>query len=173
MISMGRRTFLLRAGLVLAGGRSGAASVDEAALAQAVGVLAKEKSATECCRAGAVTLKSPRFSALAAQGSNERSGQITTVIIGRSLGSIVTYESLCAHPEWRVNTFVTLGSPWPHFRKAPAESDWRFRARPQRIGRWFNIGDKSDVIALGDRFGRRVTDHLIDNGTRGATLCGI
>jgi len=46
LIAMGRRTFLLRVGLLLSG-RSGAATVDETALGEAVGVLAKEKSAAE------------------------------------------------------------------------------------------------------------------------------
>src|SRR5712691_6634309 len=35
----------------------------------------------------------------------------TRVLIGHSLGSVVAYECLCAHPEWDVRTFVTLGSP--------------------------------------------------------------
>ena len=48
MIAMGRRTFLLlAAGLLLSGSRSSAATVDESALGEAVGVLAKEKSAAE------------------------------------------------------------------------------------------------------------------------------
>jgi hypothetical protein len=33
------------------------------------------------------------------------------VIIGRSLGSVVAYEGLCARPEWPVRTLVRLGSP--------------------------------------------------------------
>ena len=35
----------------------------------------------------------------------------TRVLIGHSLGSVVAYECLCAHPEWTVNTLVTLASP--------------------------------------------------------------
>jgi hypothetical protein len=38
-------------------------------------------------------------------------GPDTRVLIGHSLGSVVAYESLCAHPYWPVRTLVTLGSP--------------------------------------------------------------
>jgi hypothetical protein len=48
VIAIGRRKFLLlAAGLLLSGSPSGAATVDESALGEAVGVLAKEKSAAE------------------------------------------------------------------------------------------------------------------------------
>ena len=33
------------------------------------------------------------------------------VMVGHSLGSVVAYEALCAHPEWPVRALVTLGSP--------------------------------------------------------------
>jgi pimeloyl-ACP methyl ester carboxylesterase len=35
----------------------------------------------------------------------------TEVVVAHSLGSVVAYEGLCAHPEWRVRGLVTLGSP--------------------------------------------------------------
>jgi hypothetical protein len=35
----------------------------------------------------------------------------TQVVVGHSLGSVVAYEALCAHPEWPVRGLVTLGSP--------------------------------------------------------------
>jgi len=35
----------------------------------------------------------------------------TRVLVGHSLGTVVAYEALCAHPEWPVTTLVTLGSP--------------------------------------------------------------
>jgi hypothetical protein len=48
----------------------------------------------------------------AACASIERTvGSDTTVIVAHSLGSVVAYEALCAHPEWPVRTFVTIGSP--------------------------------------------------------------
>ena len=38
-------------------------------------------------------------------------GEDTRVVVGHSLGSVVAYEALCAHPEWPVRALVTLGSP--------------------------------------------------------------
>ncbi len=35
----------------------------------------------------------------------------TRVLVGHSLGSVIAYEALCAHPEWPVTTLVTIGSP--------------------------------------------------------------
>lgn len=94
----------------------------------------------------------------------------TRVVIGHSLGSVVAYEALSAHPEWHIDTFVTLGSPlgipnvvfdalaptpvngvgmWPH------------------VSHWINIADKGDLVALvkalGPRFGP-VRDVLVYNG---------
>jgi len=43
---------------------------------------------------------------VAAEVSND-----TRVVVGHSLGSVVAYEALCAHPEWPVRALVTLGSP--------------------------------------------------------------
>ncbi|MFD8967973.1 hypothetical protein ACFV0C_23770 [Streptomyces sp. NPDC059568] len=33
------------------------------------------------------------------------------VIVAHSLGSVIAYEALCAHPDWPDLTLVTLGSP--------------------------------------------------------------
>jgi pimeloyl-ACP methyl ester carboxylesterase len=33
------------------------------------------------------------------------------VIVAHSLGSVVAYEALAAHPEWPIHTLITLGSP--------------------------------------------------------------
>jgi pimeloyl-ACP methyl ester carboxylesterase len=35
----------------------------------------------------------------------------TRLLIGHSLGSVVAYEALAAHPQWPVKAFVSLGSP--------------------------------------------------------------
>ena len=35
----------------------------------------------------------------------------TRIIVAHSLGTLVTYNALVAHPEWEIDTFVTLGSP--------------------------------------------------------------
>jgi hypothetical protein len=111
----------------------------------------------------------------AARASIERAiGSDTTVIVAHSLGSIVAYEALCAHPEWPVRTFVTIGSPlgisnliFKKLQPSPREGGGIW---PQGIEWWFNIADKGDVVALvkqlGRCFGPRVRDCLIDNGAK-------
>jgi len=99
-------------------------------------------------------------------------GPDTRVVVGHSLGSIVAYEALCAHPEWPVSVFVTLGSPlgirnliFDALDPAPVHGSGVW---PAGIKQWVNIADSGDVVALvkelGSCFGPRVTDHLVDNG---------
>jgi pimeloyl-ACP methyl ester carboxylesterase len=38
-------------------------------------------------------------------------GPDTRMLVGHSLGSVVAYEAMCAHPGWPVRALVTLGSP--------------------------------------------------------------
>ncbi|MFF0162353.1 hypothetical protein ACFYRY_33145 [Streptomyces sp. NPDC005263] len=96
----------------------------------------------------------------------------TRVLIGHSLGSVVAYEALCAHPEWAVHTLVTLGSPLgiPHVvfdRLTPRPQQGR-GTPPPSISRWLNIADLGDPVALekrlADRFGSGVQDELVHNG---------
>ena len=75
----------------------------------------------------------------------------TRVIIGHSLGSVVAYEALCAHPEWQIDTFVTLGSPLG----IPNVVFDALVPKPERgigmwphVARWVNIADKGDLVAL-------------------------
>jgi len=110
-----------------------------------------------------------------ALGSIERAiGPDTTVMIAHSLGSVVAYEALCAHPEWPVRTFVTIGSPlgisnliFDLLEPAPEAG---VGAWPGAISQWVNIADKGDVVALvkqlSTRFSPRVIDHLVDNGAK-------
>ncbi|WP_216590250.1 hypothetical protein [Streptomyces brasiliscabiei] len=83
-------------------------------------------------------------------------------ILAHSLGSVVTYEALCAEPELGdgVELLVTLGSPLgvPHVvfeRLDPLPRDKGIR--PPRVGAWVNIADVGDPVALppgrlGERF---------------------
>ncbi|AMV44290.1 hypothetical protein [Paraburkholderia caribensis] len=99
-------------------------------------------------------------------------GTDTTVVVAHSLGSVVAYEALCAHPEWSVKVFVTIGAPlgvsnliFERLEPPPAAG---VGAWPGNIERWINIADEGDVVALvkqlSTRFGPRVTDHLVSNG---------
>jgi hypothetical protein len=105
----------------------------------------------------------------------------TRVVVGHSLGSVVAYEALCAHPGWPVRALVTLGSPLgiPNLifdrlipQPAPAAAG---SARPRGVwpgeGRaWVNVVDAGDVVALvkdlRPLFGERVTCYLVHNGSR-------
>jgi hypothetical protein len=98
----------------------------------------------------------------------------TRVMVGHSLGSVVAYEVLCAHPEWPIRTLVTLGSPlgirnliFDRLEPAPQNG---IGAWPGSVERWINIADGGDIVALvkdlRPSFGEQVVDHLIYNGAR-------
>jgi hypothetical protein len=95
----------------------------------------------------------------------------TQVLVGHSLGSIVGYEAACAHPEWRLRAFVTLGSPlairnliFDRLRPPPVQD---LGVWPAGIRQWTNVADSGDIVALvkqlAPRFGA-VTDLIVDNG---------
>lgn len=97
----------------------------------------------------------------------------TRVLIGHSLGSIVAYECLCAHSNWPITTFVTLGSPLgiPHVifdRLDPRPTDG-VGAWPGSVKYWYNIADVTDIVALVKQlrahFDRRIIDESVNNGT--------
>lgn len=95
----------------------------------------------------------------------------TRIVVGHSLGSIVAWETLCAHPDLPVRTLLTLGSPLgvpallPRLDPPVAQ---RPGAWPGGLTRWVNIADARDVVALEKRlarvFGERVEDLPVENG---------
>ncbi|MCF3120150.1 hypothetical protein IPZ68_10580 [Streptomyces arenae] len=98
----------------------------------------------------------------------------TRVVVGHSLGSVVAYEFLCAHPGLPVRSLLTLGSPlgirhlvFDRLRAGERGSpgDW-----PGGIRHWTNIADEGDVVALvkdlRPLFGERVRGHLVHNGSQ-------
>ncbi|MER5636717.1 hypothetical protein ABT095_07175 [Kitasatospora sp. NPDC002227] len=78
------------------------------------------------------------------------------VVVAHSLGSVVAYETLHAFPELEVELLVTLGSPLglpALFRQLePGPLDGR-GARPAGVGRWVNIADAGDLVALPPELG--------------------
>ncbi|MEG4148315.1 PGAP1-like alpha/beta domain-containing protein [Microcoleus sp. Pol12B5] len=104
------------------------------------------------------------------QRVSEKVSTNTRVIIGHSLGSIVAYEALCEHPEWNVDTLVTLGSPLGIpgliFDSLTPKPENGTGAWPN-VKNWFNIADKGDIVALekelAPHFGD-VVDRLVYNG---------
>jgi len=101
-------------------------------------------------------------------------GPDTEVVVAHSLGSVVAYEGLCAHPEWRIKTLVTLGSPLAIRnvildRLHQVGRIWR-ATWPPSLTSWANIADRADFVSLEKRlrpvFGDGVTDTEISNGAR-------
>ncbi|MCX4750422.1 antibiotic ABC transporter ATP-binding protein [Kitasatospora sp. NBC_01287] len=97
----------------------------------------------------------------------------TRVVVAHSLGSVVAYEALWAHPEWRIDTLVTIGSPLGlrSVRKrldAPGEGH---PGLPPSVRRWVNVVADQDVIALAKRlkgrYGPAVEDFPVTNPLRG------
>jgi hypothetical protein len=121
----------------------------------------------------------------------EAVGPETRVVVAHSLGSVVAYEALAAHPQWPVTTLVTLGSPlgirnliFERLTPAPepfpvagaAPGRW-----PGSVRRWANIADTGDVVALakslGPLFGLppatpHVLDRVVDNGSHAHAVTG-
>lgn len=99
-------------------------------------------------------------------------GDDTRVIVAHSLGTLLSYMALCNHPQWRVHTFVTLGSPlaspmiFEHLDPPAIDGKGQW---PGSVERWVNVravGDKAAAVTLREKFGPRVEELLIDNGHR-------
>ncbi|MFG2502870.1 hypothetical protein ACGFSB_32270 [Streptomyces sp. NPDC048441] len=96
----------------------------------------------------------------------------TTTIVAHSLGSVVAYETLCAHPQWHDLTLITLGAPlavrglvFDRLHPPPQGETARW---PVPLKRWINIADHGDVVALvkelAPSFGSRIQDLTVNNG---------
>jgi hypothetical protein len=92
----------------------------------------------------------------------------TRALVAHSLGTVLSYMALGSHPQWQINTFVTLGSPLAQpmvgtlFDDAPPSF-------PKNVDRWVNVralNDKAAELPLAPVFGDRVEDVLVDNGHR-------
>lgn len=99
-------------------------------------------------------------------------GDDVRVVVAHSLGSIVAYHALAAHPQWTVD-LVTIGSPLgaPMVlgQLDPPAVDGKGQW-PGGVERWTNVAAVGDKAAtqprLAEVFGPRVEDHLVDNGHR-------
>jgi pimeloyl-ACP methyl ester carboxylesterase len=96
----------------------------------------------------------------------------TRVVVAHSLGSVLSYMALCNHPNWAVDTFVTLGSPLGSSMTRglldPAPVDGR-AVWPSSVRRWVNVravGDKAAAVGLTELFGPNVEEVMVDNGHR-------
>jgi hypothetical protein len=102
----------------------------------------------------------------------------TRVLVGHSLGSIVAYEVLCAHPEWPIRALVTLGAPlgvrnliFDRLVPAPIATNAGIPAGawPGVVGTWTNVADMGDIVALvkdlRPLFSQKVTCVIVNNGS--------
>ncbi|WP_426574499.1 hypothetical protein [Aquihabitans sp. McL0605] len=96
----------------------------------------------------------------------------TRVIVGHSLGSVVSYNALRRNPHWKVHTLVTLGSPLgqPMVTGQLDPPIGEGAGWPGSVQRWVNVaavGDRAaSVTALAEVYDERVEDVLVDNGHR-------
>ncbi|MGI9601354.1 MAG: hypothetical protein ACR2QE_05695 [Acidimicrobiales bacterium] len=92
----------------------------------------------------------------------------TRVVVAHSLGTVISYRTLCAHPEIELDTLVTLGSPLGSgfFVDDEPPGAW-----PGSVNRWVNVCAHGDQVAypsqVAKHFGDRVEEIEIDNGHRG------
>jgi predicted alpha/beta hydrolase family esterase len=95
----------------------------------------------------------------------------TRVLVAHSLGTVLSYVALCNHPEWSVDTFITLGSPLASplmVEQVGASLHDDYGAWPG-VRRWVNIravDDAACAAPLTGVFGTRIEEFLIDNGHR-------
>jgi hypothetical protein len=68
----------------------------------------------------AAYLQEPAVRSAARQRVEAVVGDDTRVVVAHSLGTIVAYEALCAHPDWGVTDFVTIVSVGGHGRPSVA-----------------------------------------------------
>jgi pimeloyl-ACP methyl ester carboxylesterase len=105
-------------------------------------------------------------------------GHRPRVLLAHSLGSVVAYETLSAHPDLGVELFVTLGTPLAmrsvvYDRLSPTPMGRG--AKPPGAAAWVNIADRGDPVAvprrgISQRFqdvarDRDTSIHLIDPHT--------
>ena len=73
-------------------------------------------------------------------------------MIAHSLGTVVAYEALHAHPDLDVDLLVTLGSPLalPEliFHRLQPRPGAGTGLRPANVRRWVNISDHGDPVAI-------------------------
>jgi pimeloyl-ACP methyl ester carboxylesterase len=120
----------------------------------------------------AAYLQEPSLRAAARARVEEAVTADTRVVVAHSLGTVVSYEALCAHPEWPVTDYVTIGCPLAgdiirdRLDPGPAGglSPW-----PGSVARWTNIADPADPAAGTTPCGRfrgDVVEYKVDNGHR-------
>ncbi|TNC23958.1 hypothetical protein [Amycolatopsis alkalitolerans] len=70
------------------------------------------------------------------------------VVVAHSLGSVVAYESLCAHQDHDIGLLVTLGSPLAMPGVVADHLEPGDHGRPPGVRRWINLADPDDIAAV-------------------------
>jgi hypothetical protein len=74
-----------------------------------------------------------------------------TMLIAHSMGSLIAFDVLLAHPELRIDHMVTVGSPLGLGEvKAHSRRELGALKVPEGVGRWDNFADPRDPIAAFD-----------------------
>ena len=88
------------------------------------------------------------------------------IVIAHSLGTVIAYEALWAHPELTVDLLITLGSPlglshgvFPRLEPPPTADGG---ARPPGVRRWVNVADVGDLVAIPAKLGTKFTGVDLD-----------
>jgi hypothetical protein len=88
------------------------------------------------------------------------------IVVAHSLGTVVAYEALWAHPELTVDLLVTLGSPlglshvvFPRLEPSPTADGG---GRPPGVRRWVNVADVGDPIAIPRKLGTKFMNVDLD-----------
>ncbi|WP_329371205.1 serine peptidase [Streptomyces sp. NBC_01483] len=95
------------------------------------------------------------------------------IVIAHSLGSVVAYEALHAHPELQPELFLTLGSPlalpravFERLIPSPqGAGPARRGTRPPGKTRWVNIADPGDPVAIPPQLGQFFDGITLDHTT--------
>jgi len=83
------------------------------------------------------------------------------VVIAHSLGSVVAYKALVEHSDLRVSHLFTIGSPLGiNVIKDKLQHPLRL---PSGVGKWTNVSDENDVVALYSRLDRHTFIEGIEN----------
>jgi hypothetical protein len=107
---------------------------------------------TFCREVHLIPHRPTRRHAVGSQVTNTIATHRPAAVIAHSLGSVVTYETLCARTDLQIDLLITLGSPlalpdivFPHLDPTPTNGKGR---RPPGVRRWINIADPGDFIAI-------------------------
>ncbi len=99
---------------------------------------------------------------------------LRTMLVAHSMGSLIAFDVLLAHPDLRVDHLVTIGSPLGLGEvKAHSRREFGRLQVPEGVRRWDNFSDRRDPIAaldmrLASDFpansqGVKVIDHAVRN----------